>query len=121
MSTLCQPCICTLPIITSIPNHSIRDVIFITAETFNISIADIKSESRKRIFVEPRMMAMLWLRDQGHKVVSIGAFMRRDHSTVCVSTRTIANYIQTDSILKVQWDLLKSNLSRTDFIIEKAV
>lgn len=68
----------------------------VVADYFNVSVADLKSKSRKRELVYPRQVAMYIAKEKtGLALKSIGYhFGGRDHSTVIHAIQTIGGLIQ---------------------------
>ena len=75
-------------------NISIEDVKNITAGYFNISVSDLISNKKKRIYSYPRQLAMYLARkytDLSFKEIGDG-FGHKDHSTVIYAVRRIERY-----------------------------
>ena len=51
-------------------------------EYFDISDEDIRGKSRQQMYLVPRYIAILLIRNQGYSLVDIGKMFYRDHSTI---------------------------------------
>ena len=77
---------------------TIEDVQKVTAEYYNVRVADLLSKSRKKVFTFPRQMAMAIAKEVTiSSLPTIGdAFGGRDHTTVIYACKKIEGYRQTD-------------------------
>lgn len=57
---------------------------------------DIFTNSRKRRYVEGRMMCGLLLRDMSHSLTQVGEYLKKDHTTIIHYERTMRGLIDTD-------------------------
>lgn len=51
-------------------------------EYFDISDEEIKGRSRQQMYLVPRYIAILLIRNQGYSLMDIGKMFYRDHSTI---------------------------------------
>ncbi len=80
---------------------------------FMVSVADIKSKSRKKEFILPRQVAMYLAKEILNIPLSnIGYYFDRDHSTVIYSINSLNEQLLTDKLLKD--NLLKIRKSLTN-------
>ncbi len=93
-------------------------IISVICEHFDISPDDIKSQSRKRVLVEARQIAMFFIKAKTTmSLKAIGnMFGGRDHSTVIYGCQVVEDLMDTDNkfkkkILDIQKILI--NLSNT--------
>lgn len=91
---------------------SIDNIQKTVAKHYNIKLTDLMSNSRKRILVRPRQMAMLLARTLTTKSLpEIAAEFTRDHTTVLHACQTIEELIKNDDNLKEDFNLLHRILS----------
>lgn len=78
----------------------------IVSEAFGVSIDWMKTQSRKRIGVEARQMAMWWReRNTSDSLADIGnMYGGRDHATVLHAKKTVNNLMETNKIFKEKAD-----------------
>lgn len=76
----------------------------IISEAFGVSIDWMKTQSRKRIGVEARQMAMWWReRNTSDSLADIGnMYGGRDHATVLHAKKTVNNLMETDKIFRAK-------------------
>ena len=68
---------------------------------FEITARDIRSSSRKREVAYPRSIAMYLMRAvTGNSEQVVGSILGRDHSTVCITCKNIAENLKTDKKLE---------------------
>jgi len=85
----------------------IDTVIANTCEQFNISMDDIKSKSRKSVVAIPRLLTMHILRNKTLLTLEeIGTFFNRHHSTVINAITMTNNMIETDDVIKSEYQKL---------------
>jgi chromosomal replication initiator protein len=86
---------------------NLEDIMATTAGYFNISMSDLVSNKKNRIYSYPRQLAMYLARKYtGISLKDIGhAFSHKDHSTVIHAIRKIEK--QKDEKKQVQGDLSK--------------
>ena len=98
-------------------NDYIRDTRRITAdiiiervcEYFGISTQDIRSSSRKKNISYPRSIAMYLARTiTENSEQSIGYILKRDHSTVCVTCKNVAENMKTEKTLENDINSIKA-------------
>ncbi len=82
-------------------NVSIKDVIRLVSEFYNVEEASVYDKTRKKEVVKPRQVIMYILReDLSVSFPSIGEKMGgRDHTTVIHSYEKVKEEIKTDAIL----------------------
>jgi chromosomal replication initiation ATPase DnaA len=78
------------------------------AEEWGVTVAQIKSKSRKREYVEPRQVyCKLAKKFTDMALAAIGATLEgRDHTTVLYSIHTINNLIETEPYLQRRFGLI---------------
>ncbi len=93
---------------TSIPN--IQKVV---ADYYQLRIADLLSKRRTRVLARPRQMAMTLAKElTSHSLSEIGdGFGGRDHTTVLHADRQIRKLLDTDGLLREDWDKLMRKLT----------
>lgn len=84
------------------PEISAEEITKIVSVSLDISLSDMRSETRKRPVVEARQIAMHLIRKHTDEtLVNIGKmFGNRDHSTVIYSCQTVEDLRQTNKIFK---------------------
>ena len=74
---------------------------------FGIECQEIRSSSRTKTLAYPRSLAMYLIRSiTGNSEQTIGNILGRDHSTVCITCKKIAENIKYDKKLQKDIDLL---------------
>ena len=63
-------------------------------EYFDISEDEIKGKSRQQMYLVPRYIAILLIRNQGYSLVDIGKIFYRDHSTIINALNKIDENLQ---------------------------
>ena len=98
-------------VLASTPNLSIEIIQKAVADTYSLSISDLKGKKRNQKIVYPRQLAMYICREMtDFSTTEIGeAFGGRDHTTVMHSIEKIQNKFITDPSL----DSIIENLKRT--------
>ncbi|NLH54251.1 MAG: chromosomal replication initiator protein DnaA [Acholeplasmataceae bacterium] len=83
------------------------------ASYFKISVADLESPSRKQQIAYPRQMAMYLIKElYGPSLKAIGElFGNRDHATVSHSCDKISNLINSNPLVKGDYDLLMKKIN----------
>ncbi|MBC8318272.1 MAG: chromosomal replication initiator protein DnaA [Desulfobulbaceae bacterium] len=93
-----------------IASGMIRDLIAIQ---FKVSVADLKSKSRKKTISFPRQTAMYLSRKYTEEsLADIGNTFNRDHSTVVHAVRTITQKIARNSSVRGQIDYLADKIEK---------
>ena len=87
---------------------TIQDMI---ADFYDVSVADLKSKSRKKELVFPRQMAMYFAKEFTNlSLKSIGYhFGGRDHSTVIHAIQTISDLMEQEDAIKEAVQKIRSN------------
>ena len=82
----------------------------VVAQYFGISEAELLSSSRKKTFVEPRMIAMALTRDLTDMVLQsvAEAFNRKDHTTVKHATESVESRKKTDPRFREEYENIKT-------------
>jgi len=80
---------------------------------YGVTVHDLVSLKRNRIFVEPRHL-VFWLLYESkqfrYTLYEIGKVMSRDHSTVIHANKTINNIIEFDKEKKEEYNALKDKI-----------
>ncbi|MDR2922537.1 MAG: chromosomal replication initiator protein DnaA [Treponema sp.] len=99
-------------VLASTPNLSIETIQKAVADTYLISINDLKGKKRNRKIVYPRQLAMYICREMtDYSTTEIGeAFGGRDHTTVMHSIERIQGLFLTDPSLDSTVESLKRNI-----------
>lgn len=97
------------------PKHqalSGKQVITSVAEYFNIKIADLTGNSRKKELVTPRQIAMFLMReDMNSSFPTIGQELGgRDHTTAMHACTKIRNQVQTDEKIREDVNVIRQRL-----------
>jgi len=93
-----------------ISSEMIRDFI---AVQFKVSVADLKSKSRKKAISFPRQTAMYLARKYTEgSLADIGKAFNRDHSTVVHAVRVITQKIARNSSVRGQLDYLADKIEK---------
>lgn len=84
------------------------------AKEFNISVKDLKSQSRTSDFAFARQVAMFILReDFGFNLDKVAEYLdRKDHTTVMHAVNKIKSKLMIDEGFKIQMDQLRDNILR---------
>lgn len=91
-------------------SEMIRDFI---AVQFKISVADLKSKSRKKAVTFPRQVAMYLSRKYTEgSLADIGKAFNRDHSTVVHAIRTVTQKIARNSSVRGQVDYISDKIEK---------
>ena len=92
-----------------------RQIISVVAAHYGVSVEQIMSQSRKRVFARPRQVAMYLVRDlTGRSYPWIGGAFGRDHSTVVQNVALVDRLRQTDSAIAADVAALTCALARRD-------
>ena len=87
-------------------NH-VDSIIASSCDQFGLTMAEIKSPSRENRIVIPRMLTMHLLRDKTLLTLEeIGIIFNRHHSTVVSAVTATNNMIQTDELIKEEYQKL---------------
>lgn len=82
------------------------------SKTLNISIDEMKSETRKRIVVEARWIAMHFLtKEYPGQTVSIGKYFNKDHSSICHANKMIEEVMPHVRELRYKYELCRKALT----------
>lgn len=89
---------------------TIQDLV---ADYYDVSVADLKSKSRKKELVYPRQVAMYFAKEFTNlSLKSIGYhFGGRDHSTVIHAIQTISDLMEQEDAVKEAVQKIRSNFS----------
>ena len=89
---------------------SVENIQRVVAQYFGISEAELLSSSRKKTFVEPRMIAMALTRDLTDMVLQAvaEAFNRKDHTTVKHATESVESRKKTDPRFREEYENIKT-------------
>lgn len=91
---------------------SIDNIQKTVAKHYNIKLTDLMSNSRKRVLVRPRQMAMFIARSLTTKSLpEIAAEFSRDHTTVLHACQTMEELTKNDENLREDYQLLTRILS----------
>ena len=84
------------------------------SKEFNISVKDLKSQSRTSDLAFARQVAMFILReDFGFKLDQVAQYLdRKDHTTVLHAVDKIKSKLMIDEGFKIQMDQLRENILR---------
>lgn len=79
-------------------SFSIEDIASVVATFFEVSVDDMKSRSRKQIYVGPRQIAIFFMRHLTKESLKNMAYFfgGRDHTTAIHSLNTVHDLIDTD-------------------------
>lgn len=87
-------------------------IIKITAEHFNINIADLSSSKRSRDIAHPRQIIMFLCRDMiDIPLQQIGKYLGKDHTTVMHGYEKIKKDLETNENLQNTLDVLRKKIS----------
>ena len=91
---------------------SVKKLMEIVADFYNITVEDILKQSRRKEYVKPRQIAMYLMRDQlENSYPSIGEhFGGRDHTTVMHAVDKISKLIAEKESIKQEIDLIVNKL-----------
>jgi chromosomal replication initiator protein len=91
---------------------SVRKLMEVVADFYNISVEDLLRQSRRKEFVKPRQIAMFLMREQlENSFPSIGEhFGGRDHTTVMHAVDKINKLIAEKESMKQELDLIVNKL-----------
>lgn len=91
---------------------SVKKLMEVVADFYNITIEDLLKQSRRKEFVKPRQVAMYLMREElENSFPSIGEhFGGRDHTTVMHAVEKISKLITEKESLKQEVDLLVNKL-----------
>ncbi len=86
----------------------IKKLVEVVASFYNVTIDDLKKQSRKKEFVKPRQVAMYLIRKElDNSFPSIGEFFGgRDHTTVMHAVEKIEGLVKEKDSLKQELDLI---------------
>ncbi len=92
---------------------SIGNIQKIVADYYQLRIADLLSKRRTRTLARPRQVAMALAKElTTHSLPEIGdGFGGRDHTTVLHACRQIRKLLDTDGVLREDWDKLFRKLT----------
>ena len=92
---------------------SIGNIQKIVADYYQLRMADLLSKRRTRTLVRPRQVAMTLAKElTTHSLAEIGdGFGGRDHTTVLHAERQIRKLLETDGLLREDWDKLMRKLT----------
>ena len=93
--------------------RSAQMVCDLVSSQFNVSLAEMRSKSRKKAVTFPRQVAMYLARKYtDSSLVDIGKVLHRDHSTVLHSIKVVSGKIVSDGSVSAQLDLLSSKVKQ---------
>jgi len=82
-------------------NQIVRDVVIIICDTYGVTLEQLKSKSRRGVFVAPRQLAMYLIEDRTKlSLQSVGAIFSRAHGTVIHARKIIRQLIEVDMAFK---------------------
>lgn len=92
---------------------SIANIQKVVADYYQLRVADLLSKRRTRSLARPRQMAMRLAKElTSHSLPEIGdGFGGRDHTTVMHACRQIAKLLDTDGVMREDWDKLIRKLT----------
>jgi chromosomal replication initiator protein len=92
---------------------SISNIQKIVADYYQLRVADLLSKRRTRALARPRQVAMTLVKElTAHSLAEIGdGFGGRDHTTVLHADRQIRKLMETDGLLREDWDKLMRKLT----------
>ena len=92
---------------------SIANIQKVVADYYQLRVADLLSKRRTRSLARPRQMAMRLAKElTSHSLPEIGdGFGGRDHTTVMHACRQITKLVDTDGVLREDWDKLVRKLT----------
>jgi chromosomal replication initiator protein len=86
-------------------------ICLVVANYYNISLAELKSNTRKRRIALPRMIAMYFMYGRtSMTLLQIGKMFNRDHSTVIHSRTLINDLLKVDLVFKNEIEEIKNKL-----------
>lgn len=79
----------------------------VVCQEFGVTMSELRSTRRQRKYARPRQVAF-WLADYftSHSLMTIGDYMRRDHTTVMYGIRKIAQLRRGDERFRAMTDAL---------------
>lgn len=93
-------------------NYSINDVFTATANYYNVSLVDMKGQSRKKEIIMPRKIAMYIAYNYGHFTQSdIGKFVNKDHTSVRYSVQQVETMLEIDESTRKVVDAITRTIS----------
>ncbi|MCB1567284.1 MAG: chromosomal replication initiator protein DnaA, partial [Xanthomonadales bacterium] len=92
---------------------SIGNIQKTVADYYQLRLADLLSKRRTRTLARPRQVAMTLVKElTSHSLAEIGdGFGGRDHTTVLHADRQIRKLLETDGVLREDWDKLMRKLT----------
>jgi chromosomal replication initiator protein len=92
---------------------SISNIQKVVADYYQLRVADLLSKRRTRTLARPRQVAMTLAKElTAHSLPEIGdGFGGRDHTTVLHACRQIRKLLDTDGVLREDWDKLFRKLT----------
>ncbi|MCX7562004.1 chromosomal replication initiator protein DnaA [Xanthomonadaceae bacterium XH05] len=92
---------------------SIGNIQKVVADYYQLRVADLLSKRRTRSLARPRQVAMTLAKElTTHSLPEIGdGFGGRDHTTVLHACRQIRKLLDTDGVLREDWDKLMRKLT----------
>ncbi len=99
------------------PTKGVEHVIELVIKTYNLSIDEFQSRSRKQPIPEARMVASWLIRNKAiNNKLSLSAIGKLignlDHSSVCHAVKTIGGFCETDVALREQIMLMINELGK---------
>jgi chromosomal replication initiation ATPase DnaA len=86
-------------------------IIGTVCDQFGISMRQIKSSRRKNYIVIPRMLTMYLLREKTMLTLEeVGDIFNRHHSTVIAAVSSSRNMLETDDVIKQEYQKLLMKL-----------
>ncbi|MBI2484988.1 hypothetical protein HYW18_02480 [Candidatus Uhrbacteria bacterium] len=93
------------------PNLQVHEVFEVVCRFYNVSQADIKGPRRPRRLIEPRHVAMFFIRrGTAMSLPQIGRIFNRDHTTVLHALESVEGNLSTNAIFKQKLKLLAGKL-----------
>lgn len=79
-------------------------IIATVCDQFNITMKEIKSDSRKNKIVIPRMLSMYLLREKTLLTLAeVGEVFGRHHTTAIAAVNSSRNMLETDDVIKQEY------------------
>ena len=91
--------------------YTIDDIFTVTSNYFNVSIVDLKGNSRSKNIKQPRQIAIYYAYKYGKFTQSeIGTYLNKDHTSIGYTIKTMEAMIDNDDSLKNAINSIRSKL-----------
>lgn len=91
--------------------YTIDDIFTVTSNYFNVSVVDLKGNSRSKNIKQPRQIAIYFAYKYGKFTQSeIGSYLNKDHTSIGYTVKTMESAIEVDDSLKSVIKTLQSKL-----------